>query len=97
VSNPTLFVFADNPAWVRANVRLPFPMEIVDVNDGDNGHEDLRLMASCRHFIIPNSTLSWWGAWLARYEKKHVVAPANWFSGLDHDTHDLIPASWIRL
>jgi hypothetical protein len=95
--DPVLFVFADKPDWVRANVHFRFPAHIVDINDGDAGHEDLRLMAACRHFVIPNSTLSWWGAWLAPYEAKVVVAPKVWFAGMNRDTRDLIPEGWTRL
>lgn len=42
--------------------------------------EEIRLMSSCRHFIICNSTFSWWGQYLSTNEEKVVIAPDRWFA-----------------
>ncbi len=54
----------------------------VDANGPDAAIDDLRLMAACRHHVIANSSLSWWGAWLAQHSNQVVIAPQPWFPGV---------------
>jgi hypothetical protein len=97
VKNPHFFIFSDDPTWVKENLKPDYPTTYVGHNDGDHGYEDLRLMNGCKHFIIANSSFSWWGAWLAYNPKKIVIAPKRWFRDQSINTNDLIPESWIRL
>ena len=97
VSEPRFYVFTDDPAWARQNLALPGPMRFVDHNLGKRDCEDLRLMSRCKHFIIANSSFSWWGAWLAQNRGKVVMAPARWFVQDHYPPEDRIPADWIRL
>lgn len=97
LTKPHCFVFSDDPVWVRENFRSDVPITLVDIHRTDEAHEDLRLMVACKHFVIANSSLSWWGAWLGRDVNKLVVAPDKWFAISNIDTTDLIPSSWLRL
>lgn len=96
VRSPIPFVFSDDPAWAKENVIFPAPTVYVDHNPPDAAAQDLRLMASCRHAIVANSSFSWWGAWLGRTEGKVVVAPRRWFAN-GTPTPDLFPDDWILL
>ena len=93
---PRCFVFSDDLAWVRASIVVDCPMTVVDVNAPNDVHLDLALMVACRHFLIANSSLSWWGAWLGNHAGKKVIAPKRWFLTPDKDTRDLLPESWRR-
>ena len=97
VPNPELFVFSDDAAWARENLRFTHPTTHVTHNGADRPHEDMRLMSSCRHHVIANSSFSWWGAWLGDNPDKRVVAPREWFRRRELDTRDLIPDSWTLL
>lgn len=97
VSRPRFFVFSDDPCWVKEHFSLPHGMIVVDHNDPDAAHEDLRLMSLCRHHIIANSSFSWWGAWLDPRPDKIVVAPARWFTAPSARPRDLVPESWFRV
>jgi hypothetical protein len=43
--------------------------------------EQLALMTMCRHFVISNSTFSWWGAWLGEQPGSIVIRPPKNFAG----------------
>jgi hypothetical protein len=79
VPEPTFFIFSDDPAWVKENLKTTFPCVYVDHNDATRNYADVYLMSQCQHFIIANSTFSWWGAWMSTHEHKIIVAPKQWF------------------
>jgi hypothetical protein len=89
------YIFSDDPIWTRDNLKLSAPSTYLTHNIGKADHEDLRLMSHCKHFIIANSSFSWWGAWLGKNREKWVIAPKRWFAtyGVPH----LAPSDWIRL
>jgi len=94
VASPTFFVFSDDPEWTRQNLPVPEPRHFISHNCGVSDWEDLRLMSACRHFIIANSTFSWWGAWLCAHSQKFVIAPERWFANSRSSTKDIVPREW---
>lgn len=62
-------------------------------------YEELCYMSSCSHFIISNSTFSWFGAYLSDNSNKIVICPKKWF-GIKlvniNDIKDLYPTEWIK-
>ncbi|TRZ97100.1 MAG: alpha-1,2-fucosyltransferase [Rhodocyclaceae bacterium] len=93
---PEFFIFSDDIPWAREHLDIPFPCHYVDHNKGAESHNDMRLMSSCRHHIIANSSFSWWGAWLNPASDKIVIAPRRWFAN-GWDAKDLIPEGWVSL
>ena len=37
-------------------------------------------MMHCKHFILSNSTYSWWGQYLSGNEQRVVIAPDRWYA-----------------
>jgi len=93
--DPTFFVFSDDIPFVKQNLGLDPGTVFVDHNGTFAAHEDLRLMSSCQHHIIANSTFSWWGAWLNPRPDKVVIAPRRWFLGIDNYHPNLFASDWI--
>ncbi|MEK7621575.1 MAG: alpha-1,2-fucosyltransferase [Patescibacteria group bacterium] len=95
IPRPTLFIFSDDIEWVKHNMRFPFETVYTGWNAMEAAHEDVRLMSLCKHNIISNSTLGWWGAWLNKNNDKIVVAPSKWFANSPKcDTKDIVPENW---
>lgn len=60
--------------------------------------EQLCLMSMCDHFIIANSTFSWWGAYLGEKAHSKVIRPEELFAGkmkANNNIKDHYPERWI--
>ena len=97
IEHPVYFLFSDDIPWVKENFTSNFETHFVDFNDASTNFEDLKLMASCKHNIIANSSFSWWGAWLNKNPNKIVIAPKKWFNSEKVNTSDILPENWIKL
>ena len=77
--NAHYYLFSDKPHEAEKKINLPRDrITIVNNNLGDeNAYADLWLMSLCDHFIIANSTFSWWGAWLNNNSNKICIRPSN--------------------
>ena len=97
VSDPVFYLFSDEPDWARDNLSLSGEVRVIDQHLGRPSTEVLRLMSSCRHNIIANSTYSWWAAWLNPNADRVVVAPRRWVADPACDCRDVLPAGWLAL
>lgn len=94
LGKPRYFLFSEEPEAALARLALPEGrVTVVSHNKVDEAAcADLWLISLCSHFIIANSTFSWWGAWLSGAPGKIVVAPRNAFAN-----EDILPERWIKL
>jgi Glycosyl transferase family 11 len=77
-------------------------IKIYDYNSNLKDYEELILMSNCNHFIIANSTFSWWGAYLSTYKNKIILCPhiSKFFSEETLKTKnlkDLYPNNFIQI
>lgn len=79
IADLKIYVFSDDIEWCKKEFSDLSDAVFVDSSISTNQHVDLELMKNCKHFIIANSTFSWWASWLTNYNEKIVIAPYHWF------------------
>lgn len=94
VENPVFYVFSDEISWAKQNFKGE-NFKFISHNIGSNSYLDMYLMSLCKHFIIANSSFSWWAAWLAENKKKKVIIPSPWIKG--SNCKGLYPKDWVVL
>ncbi|WP_168164254.1 alpha-1,2-fucosyltransferase [Pirellula sp. SH-Sr6A] len=90
VASPRFFVFSDDFEWWRNQFGDLPDVEFVS-RIGKTAIDDFHLLSLCAHFIIPNSTFSWWAAWLGRSPDKIVIAPSK---SIWVDSSEILPRTW---
>ncbi len=90
-NNIYFFVFSDDIAWVKNNLKLK---NAIYINHKTIPHEDMYLMSLCRFNITANSSFSWWGAWLNDHKNKVVISPKQW---LIEKENEVACDNWIKL
>jgi hypothetical protein len=94
------FVFSNGMDWSREVLEdIDEKFVFLENNDNDHGEADMYMMSMCSHFIISNSSFSWWPAWLSgRSPGKIVIMPDVWLSyERPEDKHSMKLKDWIAL
>lgn len=94
VEKPVFYIFSDDIQWAKENFK-GYNFVFVSHNKGAKSYLDMYLMSLCKHFIIANSTFSWWPAWLADNPKKQVIMPKLWVNKMDCSS--IHPEGWVVL
>jgi len=96
VKDAVYVVFSDDIEWCKTHMVCLRGRNCYFETGSDPIWEKLRLMYLCKHFIISNSTFSWWAQYLSRNEKKIVVSPNKWFLNSTSD-YPLLLDSFVRI
>jgi hypothetical protein len=88
-----IFVVSDDIPWCKENIKLDnttfVHYTILDA---------LWFLSYCRHFVMSNSTFSWWAAYLGEKEDSITVFPSTWFGpGVHQRGHyetDIFKENW---
>lgn len=94
MSDAKFYVFSDDIEYAK----ILFSEEKDDfifVSGSFKDYEELMLMKSCKHFIISNSSFSYWGQFLAESEDKIVISPAHWIVGAKGNS--MADSNWVLL
>ena len=99
LQNPpsTLLVFSDDIEWCRVNLNLNDYFKKVHFITKGSHVDQFKLMTYCSHFIIANSSFSWWASWLAKHPQKQIFCPSNWINLPGFNPKNFFPPQWIVL
>lgn len=92
--NHNIIIFGDNMPYCKVHFDC---LPNVFFSEGNSDIEDLCLMSECDHFILSNSSYSWWGAYLGQNKNSIVVRPKEYYKGemaKSCDTKDFWPKKW---
>lgn len=92
-----IIVFGDDMGYCKLHFDC---LPNVFFAEGNSPIEDIALMTQCNHFIIANSSFSFWGAYLGEKKGTKIVRPSKHFAGplleMCQTTKDFYPAHWIE-
>lgn len=88
--NTVVICFSDDIDWVKKN--MDFNCKTYYESGNDPVWEKIRLMSSCKHFVLSNSSFSWWAAYLSTRKNGMTVAPSTWY--LDERPADIYRKNW---
>ena len=79
IDNPIFFIFSNSPKdirWIKNNYIFDENVNFINFKNDDIG--DFDLMINFKHFILSNSSYSWWASYLSKHIDKKIVAPSKW-------------------
>ena len=98
VTNTKVVIFSDDELWVKEQFgMLGDDVFVVPSNNTREPWIDLYYMSCCDHFILSNSTFSWWAAFLGERSNSMVIVPKYWFKGVKAETIGICPSHWHLL
>lgn len=89
-----VFVCSDDVEWCKQN--LLFGENVIFEPEGLEIWDKIRFMSACHHFVISNSTFSWWCQYLSPYKDKIVVAPKVW-RNVKPTPRDIYQDNWVTM
>lgn len=91
--NCTFFIFSDEIE--KAKDIFDFEYPVIYDSGKMKDYVSLYVMSKCKHFIISNSSFSWWAQYLSNNPKKDVIAPDKWYA--QDVPCDIYEDNWILM
>ena len=89
----TFFIFSDEIDRARKIFDFDFP--VIYDSGKMKDYASLHVMSMCKHFIISNSSFSWWAQYLSTNPNKKVIAPDKWYA--KDVPCDIFEDNWILM
>lgn len=90
----TVVVLSEDSEWCAQNLKFDARTVYAEADEPLSASEALALMSRCEYHVIANSSLSWWGAWLAGTSSLQVIYPTRWFAERPVSSDYRFPDTW---
>ena len=90
-------IFSDDKELVKNEFRNFKNLEINNSDYSNSAYKDLFEMTKYDHFIISNSSYSWWASYLGEKENSKIIAPKYWLKNFKTKEIPLYRENWILL
>jgi len=90
-------IFSDNKELIKNQFKNYTNLEINQSDYSKDAYEDLYEMATFDHFIISNSSYSWWASYLGEKENSIIIAPKYWYKDKKTKEMPLFRKNWTLL
>ncbi|WP_455631003.1 alpha-1,2-fucosyltransferase [Megamonas sp.] len=87
------YAFSDEVDKLKEIFDFDYP--IIYDKGKSKDYMSLDIMSHCKHFIISNSTFSWWAQYLSTNPNKTVIAPPKWYA-IDVP-NDIMQDNWMLI
>ncbi len=93
----SFFIFSDDKEFAKSYSSKIKNCKVIDINNDSKVIFDFYLMRQCRHFIMANSSLSWWVTFCNTSKDSIILTPKRWLKRQDEVGYDYAPKKWIRI
>lgn len=98
VRKPVFYVFSyshEDVEWIKENYE--FLSDAVFVDEENEDYQEFQLMSNCRHFIMANSTFSWWAQHIGHRADSIVCAPNEWDRQYPIESKEIFEKHWTLI
>ncbi len=114
VENPFFVLISDDKDALKSKIvpKLPKEANFLILSDEHlKDYEEMLVASKCKHFIIVNSSFSWWCAWLGEKDNSLIISPKDWyaqtaltkgvrttfFKATNSMPYKIVPDRWIKI
>ena len=96
-NNYKFILYTDDYDYVKTNYIFDQKYEIIIPEVTDNDYINLMHMTYCDHFIISNSSYSWWASYLGENNESITIAPKYWLPDVLTSRMPIFRSNWVLI
>ena len=96
-NNFKFILYTDNYEYIKTNYIFDQKYQIIVPEVSDNDYINLMYMTYSDHFIISNSSYSWWASYLGESSESITIAPKYWYPNKLTSNIPIFRSNWILI